>query len=335
MFDTSTYDDGLQVLTDENGEIVYLRDERYSWREKKLGTIELAKLYRAAGYPAYSERAVTCATWLDYAVSGDGKKRLRGANFCQLRLCPMCIGRRKKKAELRVSRVLDAAFAASCCRFIFLTLTVRNVSGAQLGDTYLLLTKAWDRLCKQRPVKTALVGWFRAIETTCRGQGYHPHIHAILAVKPDYFQGGGGYIPHQEWVRRWKLALGVDYDPSVRIQVTRSKGEYAASVAAAQEAAKYAVKDDEYISRKIPWDEKVRRVRDYTEALHRRRLVAFGGLLRQIAHNLNLENLEDGDLVHVDDEEIRDDIVELVEVYHWHFGAGDYILTDRLQVSCK
>ena len=33
--------------------------------------------------------------------------------------------------------------------------------------------------------------------------------------------------------------------------------------------------------------------------------------------------------VHIDQETIRGDVADLIEEYHWHFGAGDYVLTDR------
>lgn len=98
--------------------------------------------------------------------------------------------------------------------------------------------------------------------------------------------------------------------------------------AAAVEAAKYAVKDSDYIDDRLSEAEAVRIVTDYTEALHRRRLTAYGGWLKTAAKALEAEDLEDGDLVHVDDT-VREDVAELIETYNWHFGAGDYVLMAR------
>ena len=97
---------------------------------------------------------------------------------------------------------------------------------------------------------------------------------------------------------------------------------------AALEAAKYTTKDSEYIDRKLDEQEGARIVVDYTKALHKRRLVAFGGCMKEIAAQLGADR-DDGDLVHVDDDGVRDDLAELIEDYGWHFGAGDYILTSR------
>lgn len=326
--------------TDVELNVEVLEDKKFAWKERKMGTLKLSEIYSAAGLWKYAERAKTCATWLQYTLPpGGGDKQLFGANFCQLRLCPLCIARRAKKAAYRLSCVLDAVQSAHPdVTYLFLTLTVKNVAGKDLGDTLGQLTKGWDRLCKQRPVKRAVMGWFRAIEITCKDKGYHPHIHAIVAVRSDYFKRSGGlYITQSDWVQRWKQALRVDYDPSVRISKTKAKSKsgdtMAASQAAAVEAAKYTTKSEEYIDDKLGLSEAVQRVTDYTNALHRRRLTAFGGWLKDAAKKLDMEDVEGGDLVHLDDEPVREDVAEIIETYHWNFGAGDYILADREIVS--
>jgi len=328
--DYSTYDSGLQVATSPEGEIVTLQDDRFPWAKRKVKTLKLAKLYKKAGYDDLSQKSAVCSTWLQYGVSADGSKQLSAANFCQLRLCPLCISRRAKRAAYKVSRVLEAVETEHGALFLFLTLTIKNVSGAQLGEALGQLTKSWDRLCKHRRVQAAVKGWFRAIEITRNGQEYHPHIHAILAVPPEYFSRDAGlYIDHGEWMDHWQKALRSDYMPSVRIQTAKAKGEYTGGRAAATEAAKYAVKDSDYIDDRLPEEEAVRIVQDYTKALHRRRLTAFGGWLKDAAKALDAEDLDNGDLVHLDEETVREDVAELIETYNWHFGAGDYVLTSR------
>lgn len=326
----NTYDENLQVAISPEGEVFTLHDERFPWVERKKKTLRLAKLYQAAGYPDYSERAATCATWLQYGVSADGSRQLAAANFCQLRLCPLCISRRAKKAAYKLSRILDRVEGQHGAMFLFLTLTVKNVPGEELADTLSQLTKAWDRLLHHRHIQAAVKGWFRAIEITRnRKTGeYHPHIHAILAVPPEYFSRKTDlYIPHAEWVDRWQKALRIDFRPSVRIQTAKAKGEYTGGRAAAVEAAKYAVKDTDYIDARLSDEEAAGILRTYTEALFHRRLTAFGGWMKEAAKALDAEDLEEeGDLVHVDDT-VREDVAELIENYNWHFGAGDFILT--------
>lgn len=309
-----------------------LVDDRFPWVGRKVKTVKLAELYDLAGCPKYAERARTCATWLEYRGPLDGDKQLQAANFCQLRLCPMCIARRAKRAAYKLSQVLDKVEADhQGTVFLFLTLTVRNCSGEALGQTIGELTKGWNRLMKHRQVKRAVEGWFRAVEVTRkRKDSYHPHLHVILAVKADYFKPKAGlYITQGEWVDRWQKALRSDYKPSVDVRTAKAKGQATGSRAAAVEAAKYATKDSEYIDPSLPDKLAADIVVTYTEGLRQRRLTAYGGWLKEAARLLDAEDLETGDLVHTEEDTIRADMAELIEDYNWHFGAGDYILTSR------
>lgn len=292
-----------------------------------MGSARLARLYEVAGWQEYAMKAASCATWLQYGASVQGDRRLQAANFCDLRLCPMCTGRRAMKNAAKLSQVMNLTESRYGYQFLFLTLTVESCEGDKLGDALTLLTKGWDRLMRQRPVARACKGWFRAIEITHSPLlGYHPHIHAIIAVEADYFKRSSGqYITQADWVARWQKAAQLPYKPIVHIQKTKGgKG----GMGAALEAAKYTTKDSEYIDRDLDEREGAKIVVDYTRALHKRRLVAFGGCMKEIAAQLGAD-WDDCDLVHVDDEGVRDDLAELIEDYGWHFGAGDYILTSR------
>lgn len=336
--------DGMQVLVSGDGEIITLEDRRFDWKERRERNMKLYELYGKAGYPEYAERARMCATFLEFATPEGGERKLRTANFCKMRLCPMCIGRRARRSAWKLSRVLDLVEQEHNSKFLFLTLTIRNVDGEHLGAALGQLTDAWQRFLDQRQIRGTVKGWFRAIEIT-RGDGihkedngYHPHIHAILVVEQDYFskasRQAGKYLNQSDLVERWQKALRVDYLPSVDIATTKAKrkrgGVDSASLAAAKEGAKYPVKDDEYIDPKLPEDRAVEILRDYTEALRRRRLMAFGGWMKEAARKLEADDLEDGDLVHVDEgDTIREDVKLLIERFNWHFGAGDFILAHR------
>ena len=332
MHDCTTWKSGKQLE--------FLTNENFQWRNRKDRNMKLAELYKAAGYAEYGARASWCSVWLQFLVNEDGTKQLQAANFCQLRLCPICIARRAKKAAMKLSQVLDYCQHqdGQVIDYLFLTLTVRNCSGAALGDTIGQLTKGWKRLIDHRQVERSIKGWYRAVEVTRNPYdgSYHPHIHAILAVEPAYFARKSGlYITQAEWVDRWQKALRVDYKPSVHISKTKAgkdwqdRSEDAATLSAVQEAAKYACKDSDYIDPALPFETATQIVADYTEALHRRRLTAFGGILKEAAAKLGIKSLEDGDLVHIDEQRIRPDVAELIEDYNWHLGAGDYVLTGR------
>lgn len=327
-----------QVLVSADGEVFTLEDRRFNWRERKEKTMQLHDLYSKAGFPDYALRTKNCATFLQFNVYQGGERKLKTANFCKLRLCPMCISRRARQSVWKLSQVLNLVEADHGAKFLFLTLTMKNVPGDQLGDALGQLTKAWDRFRDQQQIKRSVKGWFRAVEITRSGKNYHPHLHVILAVEADYFsresRKSGKYLNQTDLIGRWQKALRVDYKPSVRIQTTKARagtGEAVCSAGgrAAVEAAKYAVKDEDYIDPKLPEAEAVRILTDYTHALHGRRLTAFGGWLKEAARALDADDLEDGDLIHTEEETLRDDLIEMVEGFNWHFGAGDFILSGR------
>lgn len=316
----------------QDGNAILLEDDRFPWLERRSKAVKLAQLYDRAGYPLYAERTGACATWLQFNVAGD-KKTLRAANFCDLRLCPMCTARRAKRNALKLSQVMDYVEAQQKCRYLFLTLTVRNVDGPELGGAIAALIRGWNKLIRHRPFERAICGWFRAVEVTRNpktGQ-YHPHIHAVLAVPPEYFAAKSPlYITQKQWREHWQQSINGDYDPSVRISTTKARGGCeSATRSATVEAAKYATKDSEYIDPRLPVDLAVDIVRTYTDALYRKRLTAFGGWLKDAAARFDADDLDVGDLVHLDDDHIRDDLAEYIETYSWSVGAGNYVLADR------
>ena len=301
-----------------------------------MKTIRLAQAYMLAGYPKYAERAATCGTFLQFGLDHGGEKHLAAANFCQLRLCPMCTARRARWAAFSLSKIMS--LAQEVCpglQYTFLTLTIRNVSGDKLGEAVGELIRAWYRMTGRRRFEKAVRGWFRAVEITRSKDGtYHPHIHVVLAVDPAYFDRKKDlYISQTEWREWWQKSLRADYAPMVRIQAVKDKAGRAQGMAAALEAAKYTTKDVEYLSRPlldgngVVREKEVQTVRDYTEALKGRRLTAFGGCLKDAAKRLKAEDFDKGDLIYADDE-IRSDLYELMVTYGWNFGAGDYVLRD-------
>lgn len=320
-----------------------MKDSRFAWKGERMKAERLVRLYSMAGYPDYADRVEGCATWLRFGIIGD-KRGLLSANFCRLRLCPMCVARGARVRAQLLSKVMDAVQEEHKCQYIFLTLTVQNVPGDKLGEALEQLTAGWRRLMNQRPVLAAVKGWFRAIEITRNNEPdslwygtFHPHIHAVCGVEDGYFKKKNGlYLTKDDIIARWRKACRLDYDPSVDISKTYDKkskkkprGDNRASAGAVLEAAKYATKDSDYISDSLSDEEAAQVVADYTKALHRRRLTAFGGWLKDTAQRLQAADLDNVDLRGGDGEIIREDLAEMIEEYGWHFGAGDYVLARR------
>lgn len=203
------------------------------------------------------------------------------------------------KYAYQTSRIVDEAIKRQPKgRFLFLTLTVKNVPGKDLNDTISQLTKSFDRLFKRAKVMKNLIGFLRSVEVTHNENEdtYHPHIHVLMMVKPNYFNGrGDNYISQEEWGDMWSQSLKVDYVPMVDIRSVKETGK--GLKGAILETAKYPTKP-------IKLDvENKQVVDDLYNGLYRKRQLGYGGLFKEIKKQLALDDAENGNLVQTSDEE--------------------------------
>lgn len=189
--------------------------------------------------------------------------------------------------------------------------------------------EAWNLFAKDRQFKKRVVGWIRALEVTVNNDrnsewygSYHPHFHVLLAVdKKRYFgKHADLYFDQGDWVELWKRCAKLDYDPVVDVRNVKKvrSFEEMSEVSAEKldkikspvlEVAKYPLKmaevfkdakyqrlrngkkrvvklwdTDDYTMKKRLWDLQI--------ALHRRRMLGFGGLIKQVRKELNQQDLE-------------------------------------------
>jgi len=323
------------------------------WRWKKVGALKLRDLYTRLGNEGKASRLNQCASVLSFKGT-----TLHQAMFCYVRLCPVCAMRRSEKVFHQVSRIMNVIEKDkeySGYKFIFLTLTIRNVSGGELSAALDKIFEGFHLLTKYKAVKDISKGWFRALEVTHNWDrdDYHPHLHMIIAVDERYITEKKDYITHDEWKRLWQKAMDLDYDPFVYVRVVRPnwlkkarEKETIRQASAVAEVSKYSVKDDDFLS---IWtlDENKRKkylkpkneeekeaftqrlmsaVSVLDSALHKRRLAAFGGIFKKIHKELDLGDPVDGDLLNTDAEEVREDLEAVVKYYHWNVGVGNYVL---------
>ncbi|MFR5115519.1 protein rep [Turicibacter sanguinis] len=333
------------------------------WSGKKKGTLSLAEIYEMIAkkyYKKYSEkykrfinkgcRCKMCGSQLTFKVDSKGNMKLHEAYFCQLRLCPLCNWRRSLKIFSHVSQILQAIKENEECAYLFLTLTQKNVSADELEDQLDKMMYGWNKFMKYKKVKDVVKGAYRGLEITYDKERfitkqmyqekkeyyqklglkvgdenpnfdmYHPHFHVLIAVNKTYFKNKT-YLKHEEWRELWAKAMGLDYLPQVNIK--KVKGDSAKAVA---EAAKYTVKDSEYVIEKdLNLSMNVVETLDY--ALQGRRLVSFSGIMKEWHKKLNLDDTEDGDLIHIEterDSELEEENFKLV-TYAWNVGYMNFV----------
>lgn len=163
-----------------------------------------------------------CANRLIY--KGD---KLANALFCKVRLCPMCSWRRAIKICMHTRQILDKMMSDENqkFKFLFLTLTIPNVTDDELPDALTHLLKSWRKMTNNKSrcsipnqFNGNILGWYRGLEVTRNMDEYevdymygangekvkvprigedgfvilnqnyktwHPHFHCILVVPAD------------------------------------------------------------------------------------------------------------------------------------------------------
>ena len=332
------------------------------WSSKKKRNLSLSEIYmmikesyrkihseKFNRFFNREERSRMCATVLQFKKDTEQKRKLHQAYFCQLRLCPVCNWRRSLKIFSQVSKIIQAIEQDREHAYIFLTLTQKNVSGEELDQELDKMMKAWNRFLGYKKVKDVVKGSYRGLEITYDKESkitkrmyqekkdyykklglkvgnknpnfdmYHPHFHVLIVVRKGYFTSKE-YLSHEVWRELWAKAMRLDYLPQVNVK--RVKGNTAEAVA---ETAKYVAKDSDYVIEKdLDLSMNVVETLDY--ALERRRLVSFSGIMKEWHKKLNLDDTEDGDLVHIDsekDEELEGEMT--LETYAWNVGYMNYV----------
>ncbi len=313
--------------------------------KKKLG-IMLSESYKrlGIGFENKSFNTKHCGSFLEFRHN-----KLKSADFCRDRLCPLCAWRRTLKISGQVSKIVD--FITPEYDFIFLTLTVPNCKGSDLPSVLTRMQHSFSKLRKRARFKGSIKGYFKSLEITHnlkkRSKSYntyHPHFHIILAVDKNYFKSNQ-YISRDKWLNMWRDSYGDQSITQVDVRKCKPKSNSSKEkslASAVVEVAKYAVKASSYLGefdKKTgeflkPYSNKIidESVLTLNEALKYRRLVEMGGIFKEMHKKLNLDDCEDGDLVLTDNEEENTDNIDddnFIYVYRWSFHDKCYFLFRR------
>jgi len=294
---------------------------------------------RVVNYEKRAENMRFCGSYLDFADIGDKLKLLK-ANFCRVPLCPMCQWRKSLRVFFDTSKVIDEVENRDKnIKHIFLTLTVKNCSLEDLALNLDNIYKGWDNLMRSRTlnpmvkgeIKHVIKGWFRALEIEYNSDKntFHPHFHAILNVDKSYFKGSD-YLKTEEWVQLWRKSVKLDYDPICDIRKVKNNGNRK-DIA---EVAKYTYKDATILKDILSDDTKAEIIKYLSVALHQRRLYAYGGVMKEIAAELKLKDVDKADLIKTsDDYEINSSVAKMILSYCWSMGLSNYILVKKVEAD--
>lgn len=290
------------------------------WKERKFANIDLAASLERLGYRNFNN-VYECAEVLKFREQEDGSLKLFQTWFCKKKLCPICNWRRSMKYSYQAEEVIAEAIKQfPKGRFIFLTLTVKNVNGDFIKQEITQISEGFNRLMKYKKVDKNVIGYLRSLEITysTNRDDYHPHLHVLLFVSSSYFTGNGNnYISQDEWTSLWQKAMKLDYVPVVNVKAVKATEKYDLK-GAILETAKYPVKPLDLLSEDFSAETKDMITDDLTKGLHRKRQIGFGKLFKEIRKELQLDDIEEGNLIDVQkDDEDTSSVKEVIAKWNW------------------
>jgi plasmid rolling circle replication initiator protein Rep len=326
---------------DRTGEILLdtsKSGKKRDWKRYKEQSLAVSAAY----FPLqelmkYGEKLFSCGSYLHFKTCPHGHiKKLVEAYFCRARGCPMCQWRKSLVMFHQVLELIHAHKAKYKSDIpLLLTLTVPNVSSAELKLMLDKMQKSWKKLSERKKFSKAIRSWFRSLEVTYneKSDTFHPHFHVLLLVPKDYFERSCNlYIERNDWLFMWQEVTGISEITQVDIRRVRKKSSRKPLEAIAAEVAKYATKPSSYIKESPEglFEASGSVVETLHYALKGRRLVAFGGLFNELRKALKQVDVEEADLVQITDEEkpclcsiCQSGLVD--ELYRWYAGIRQYV----------
>jgi len=274
------------------------------------------------------KRMHECATWLKYAVfkTENGlEKKLVAANFCKSRWCDVCNWRRRiKYFNINYEKVVRIKQEHNA-RFIFLTLTTKNVYYKNLKEGIKEILTAFKKLLKSYRIANnkAILGILRSLEFTIQKSDkryINLHIHCLIAVKTSYFNKNyDWYINQREWTELWRKALNVSYTPVVDVRVVkdvRTKKQNKIKRRIDEEGAIFEI--TKYLYKSFQFQNiEIEVLKEIVKAFKNVRLIAPTGVFRSKKSKVEIESDEEN-LVKVGNENVNGKFL----------GEAEYVLED-------
>lgn len=285
------------------------------WDKHRSFADRVEGFYTGSEFHDYSSRIHYCSELLKFglALQDDEtlKLKLRSARFCRVRHCPVCQWRRSLMWKARAYKVLPRIIEQyPKHRWLFLTLTQKNVPIESLRETLVAMNRGFQRLSQLKMFPA--IGWLRSTEVTRGKDGSaHPHYHALLLVPSSYF--GKNYIKQEQWVEAWRQSMRLDYNPILDVQAVKQGNKPMELV---PELLKYCTKESDLVADR-EW------FLELTRQMKKMRSIATGGVLKEYLRELEEEP---EDLIGKDDESENAD--EASVYFGWKRREKRYRMVD-------
>lgn len=304
---------------------------RRNWKKYHQETMQLSRYLVQLKLFKQAQRVKECAEVLQFTKIDDHLK-LKQAWFCKNRLCSLCNWRQSMKDRNQIHQLLTVASERlPTAKFLFLTLTVKNVSSASLHETLRQMGRAVSKLFQRKIVKESVLGYIRTTEITVNHDAisatYHPHMHLLILVDRSYKKGSSNYIYQEKWVELWQTAMQLPYTPDVDIRTVGANKpkQKDALLASASETGKYQVKSIDFLTDDDQIN--IQTIAGLTDGLAGTRRISYSGLFKVLHHELHLPNSSAHDVActAINDPDDEFDMTNTVTA-QWNYKKSNYMI---------
>lgn len=301
------------------------------WDDKKELNQKMAKQLLRAGFLKRSFRMKECSQNIHITTCKEcGNYEITNAKLCRDRLCPICSWRLSVKRYAEMSKVCEELLKDyPDNEWSFLTLTVKNCEPSLLGATLGKMAESFNRMRQRKVFKDNIVGWARTVETTFNLSDnpvtVHPHFHVLIVWKLGVDRQTEGARLKNAWEYACKdLVVSYKGQHIEDIEANLAEEDGKDITGAVLETFKYTQKSSDLLS--LP----VGVFRDYAVSVEHKRMIAFGGIIKQYMKKLHFsmnDEAEEPQSITICKNCGNKNLSEAV--YKWSFAERSYLFDPK------
>lgn len=308
--DFNTKNKKLQPIGNEN-----LKECLNKPTEKKLLMSDFIKFMEDKNLKL--DRLKECGNFIKFQSSEDKTKFiLAGGNFCNNRFCPFCSWLKAKRTAFELLELIKVVEYTEKLAFIFITLTVPNVSREKLREEIECFNKSFKRLFETKEFKAFNKGFIRKLEITYNEErnDYHPHFHLVVAVSKSYFTSRD-YMSKRRLLELWQRATRNPNITQVDIKPCRMD-----TIKQVMELATYSAKQGDLYSSKEVFD-------GFYEGLFRKKLLVYNGIFKEYKKKIDIGEVDPTQVI-----ELNQLLEETTKEFYLQWEKDNYLIADEREL---
>lgn len=263
------------------------------------------------------DRLKECGNFIKFQSSEDKTKFiLAGGNFCNNRFCPFCSWLKAKRTAFELLELIKVVEYTEKLAFIFITLTVPNVSREKLREEIECFNKSFKRLFETKEFKAFNKGFIRKLEITYNEErnDYHPHFHLVVAVNKSYFTSRN-YMSKRRLLELWQRATRNPNITQVDIKPCRMD-----TIKQVMELATYSAKQGDLYSSKEVFD-------GFYEGLFRKKLLVYNGIFKEYKKKIDIGEVDPTQVI-----ELNQLLEETTKEFYLQWEKDNYLIADEREL---